>query len=81
MLPKACYHRWHPRQRNHPELAREAAVPVLQLEEAVQHALDAFLPFGVFTLLLFLVVQIVQDGIPPLGLTADAMSGFLKPRL
>lgn len=60
------------------ELAREAAVLVLQLEEAVQHALDAFLPFGVFTLLLFLVVQIVQDGIHSLGLTADAMSSFLE---
>ena len=60
------------------ELAREAAVLVLQLEEAVQHALDAFLPFGVFTLLLFLVVQIVQNGIYAFGLTADAMSGFLE---
>ena len=31
-----------------------------------------------FTLLLFLVVQIVQDGIHSLGLTADAMSSFLE---
>ena len=60
------------------ELTGEATVSILETEETVQNYLQTVLPFGMFTLVLLLVSQIIKNGIHTFRLAADTEIRLFK---